>query len=238
MNKLLSAIALSLFATQVSANLVTWEFSGKATPSMTYAGQLDDSLYNGVPFFGTITYNDATVDSNADPALGDYTFLGTEGAELHINVGNYTAYAKNNIRHIVGLGFPFHSWKEDTTHFYAGTNQGGMVLTNGTDIFDPKGPFNGSDGGISFYFHDYDGELFVNDSIAFSSYDLSKMEATTMWIEYYDVVGPNRTTTNYLSIHGRVDTLSRVESNVPEPGTLMLLGLALGGLLTTRKFNK
>jgi hypothetical protein len=107
--RLLWTLTLAALAVPPAAHAtsVTVQLIGEWFQVTDNANVTGGSIAVGVPFTVTLTFDDATPDSNGgDPTLGDYVFLGaTSSLMIHTGGFTFTLGAAENIIFSVGNGF-------------------------------------------------------------------------------------------------------------------------------------
>lgn len=219
------AAALTLAVHHARATVIEYRFGGYITELTDSTQQLDGSVLPGVRFSGTFAYDDGIPESTPLDDTGAYYVpsLASEG-RLTLSVGNYVGYAKDSFAMVLYPGAPLTPWLEDDLFVYATTSLSGFVFTNGQQVFDPQGPFRGSDGMLGLSLIDNDGTYFFDDNLPLPDPNLASLEFKKLGVEYYLLSGPDRTMSNYFHITGVLDLFER---DLPEPSGVSLLSTFL-----------
>jgi hypothetical protein len=203
-----AAVILIGLPANASASPITFTFNGTVTtvnPLLAGTFNIGDSLT------GSLTYDSALLDSNANPNVGQYAPL----SSLGFTVGSYTAAFVN------GSGF--------------------VTVTNGAPIPDQLGlrgdvtgatvngfkPFN-----LQLSLVDSTGLVFSGDTLhlAFST---SQFTSSQFFFSFTNRADPNDLSspgTNFTGVQGTFSGSTGVAATVPEPATFTLLVGGLGAI--------
>lgn len=131
--RLLLALALAAFAAApASAASVTVLLSGTWSFVDDTAGVTDGSITPGGSFTVTLTYDDATADSDPDPTSGGY-LLSAATSDLTLSTGSYTFSLPATEGVVFGIGDSFFPGQDDFGWFAENfTTSGPLPLGVGT----------------------------------------------------------------------------------------------------------
>jgi hypothetical protein len=202
-------------ASPALATSVTVQISGTWDSVIDNASVLDGSVTVGGSFTATLVYDDAASDLNADPGIGEYD-IPAGSSDLSLSTGNYSFTPGS------GLGIAIdddNAFGEDVVFLFAesyvtsgplplGVSTGGTSFANPT-LTDTSGTAHGSDDLTALPW-------------STTSYDLMSFYFFTGVLG----AGANKK----IELQGTITGLAVL----PEPSTLMLVGLGLAGLLSVR----
>ena len=203
------AVVLCVFSVPVRAELITIAISGQVTGVSDPSGHFGGQISIGDPIAGTYTYDSSAIDTNPDPAIGDYAWYATPaGISLTIDSFNFRTDPSN-----------VWSTMEVINNDWSGTDYYGLrsyhnlfPLSNGT-LSDS----------ILWQLVDSTGTALSSDALPLTVPDLSKWSSSSLLID------SSRGGGFLIGAHITSATL------VPEPASVLLFA---GGMLFARRLSK
>lgn len=229
----------SVLTTSASAGIVTWDFTAQITAIRDGIDLLDGSISGSTPVTGSFSFDTSAVDLNTSDEQGKYNFETGPELGMLLKVGNYTVTSLGAYQILTTTDTP-PNFFGDSFRITA-TGASNVQITNGVESFTPNGVFapeNPSDGTLTFYLADDDGEFPLTDGVLpVNPPSLEILDSRSFEVEYYDVAlepDGSRSLINRISIGGFLTSLERrAEVPVPMTGTLLLAGML--GMIMVRK---
>jgi len=243
---IITAAALAGFTSILQAQLIN-------VPNSSFESQTAPNVYPYVNIF-VDSWQKAPEPSYYGPAIGEpfgIPWIGTAGVFLDVNP--YVNHVGSQAGYI--LGFPGVTLSQDynssPTHDFNATFNVGQAYKLTVGVFGKNTLAPGSTFVLSLYALDglnkitvgsttitYDSALFpITPSLSLVDFsvDVPTVQGSDAWAGKYIGIELESTTPLQLATGGNWDFDNVRLETVPEPGTLALLGLAIGGLLLARR---